>query len=468
MSTVTLLEPGTNTLASDTGSALQGTTASTPAVTSTAGRLGLNTDSHSTIQPAVQETGLLNDIIPIRPKCGPLTKIPTGTATLSFCPSRILNPTYTPATPLPVDYTWGCPPGTLCQPDRPNGCNFEVGPPADTYICNPHNCKPLPPQHPPQNWSSPDPHTWKYIGSEDYFNLNPIFFGLSYGILVFPPGDPIRQDQPIEVSGTDLIQRDQLIEVPGQCYALCNDAMLLAEKGKNEELCAPQSGFRKYEHLCMQCIEANGPLQFSTGILPQFQQFIFYCDVVFGTTTPVQSATWATSRSSNSTAYSTPLPTSSHAAVSGDSRSTYTAVETVTVVKSEPMPITQPTATSAISSNGQLFPSTTTSVVSSAATSSSLTTPNTPTVNPRTTTSKNSRPITTLQPNAYSTAPSWQYTSSPYSLSSQQATGTFFFKPSTTITPFISTGSSPSSFHLSPSQIYLYCLSLCVVLLMRI
>ena len=73
---------------------------------------------------------------------------PTSTLTgIVLCPSRITNTDYTPPTPLPNNYTWGCPPGKLCKPPQ-IGCNFEVDLPADGYVCAPQDCitaEPLPP-----------------------------------------------------------------------------------------------------------------------------------------------------------------------------------------------------------------------------------------------------------------------------------------------------------------------------------
>jgi hypothetical protein len=52
---------------------------------------------------------------------------------LVTCPTRVINPTYTTSMPLPDDYTWGCPPGTLCQPPQVD-CNFEQNPPTPSII----------------------------------------------------------------------------------------------------------------------------------------------------------------------------------------------------------------------------------------------------------------------------------------------------------------------------------------------
>lgn len=105
---------------------------------------------------------------------------------LVLCPTRIINPTYTPATPLPSNYLWGCPPGKLCHPKR-EGCNFERDLPADTYVCAPEECLPTPelPSYEafvaanlPQ---SNDSCAW-LTPIDGYFNLNPEDFDLDYSI----------------------------------------------------------------------------------------------------------------------------------------------------------------------------------------------------------------------------------------------------------------------------------------------
>ncbi|GAD95953.1 hypothetical protein TERG_08225 [Paecilomyces variotii No. 5] len=131
--------------------------------------------------------------------------------TLSLCPTLTVNPTYTPATPLPSDYLWGCPPHKLCHPKRTaadGDCNFAPGPPADTYFCSPDECISSPPILPPVSPDEPG----KYIVSPRYYYLNPTQFGLDYGIYAFPddPGYSWNAQRSIL---DDLLDRRQ----PGQC-----------------------------------------------------------------------------------------------------------------------------------------------------------------------------------------------------------------------------------------------------------
>ncbi|KPI42186.1 RWD domain-containing protein [Cyphellophora attinorum] len=110
---------------------------------------------------------------------------PPALTGLVLCPSRIVNPTYTPSTPLPTDYHWGCPPGTLCTPSQEN-CNFERSSPESTYFCAPEECKPMPeiPAYVNDTTgpSATDADCGWFEPPPGFFNLNPEDFGLSYAI----------------------------------------------------------------------------------------------------------------------------------------------------------------------------------------------------------------------------------------------------------------------------------------------
>ncbi|OQV05421.1 hypothetical protein CLAIMM_10167 [Cladophialophora immunda] len=105
---------------------------------------------------------------------------------LVTCTSRIVNPTYTPKAALPTNYLWGCAPGTICTPPQ-IGCNWEQNPPADTYVCAPEECKPVPELFLPANlsslWPNPTDSTCAWDEApQGYFHLNPQHFGLSFAI----------------------------------------------------------------------------------------------------------------------------------------------------------------------------------------------------------------------------------------------------------------------------------------------
>ncbi|KAJ5111695.1 hypothetical protein NUU61_001325 [Penicillium alfredii] len=199
---------------------------------------------------------------------------PTSSSSISICPSRIINPTYTPATALPTDYTWGCPPRHLCHPSHSaedNGCNFEAGPPADTYYCAPHECIPSPKLLPPQHWGQPvwSQQVGRFNTSWGYFNLSPHEFGLNYSVF----NDTDQNTSPINY------RRDWTMQIPGKCYDECNDAMLEAEaRGKMASLCDDDSAFMVLLRACRACIKTAHVSHVPAETLPEFQQFVFYCE----------------------------------------------------------------------------------------------------------------------------------------------------------------------------------------------
>lgn len=197
-------------------------------------------------------------------------------SSLSICPSRITNPTFTPSHPLPTDYTWGCPPHQLCRPDKRTAdgeCNFEEGPPADTYICSPDECIPSPTLLPPQFWGRPvwSDRVGQYMVSPGYFNLRPQEFGLDFGIFLFPDHQSVSR-------------RSAARALPGKCYDECNDAMLEAEKGKTPSLCANDSAFLTLVRACQICVNSVNITQPTTNSIPEFQQFLYYCKAQGGET----------------------------------------------------------------------------------------------------------------------------------------------------------------------------------------
>ncbi|KAJ9611206.1 hypothetical protein H2200_004389 [Cladophialophora chaetospira] len=105
---------------------------------------------------------------------------------LVTCTSRIVNPSYTPKAPLPSNYHWGCPPGTICTPPQID-CNWEVGPPAESYFCSPDECKPAPELPVPADLNNTEGNridadcAW-YEPVEGYFNLDPRNFSLTFAI----------------------------------------------------------------------------------------------------------------------------------------------------------------------------------------------------------------------------------------------------------------------------------------------
>lgn len=185
---------------------------------------------------------------------------------MKICPTRIVNPTYTPKSPLPTDFTWGCPPLFLCQPNKTTidgECNFEAGPPADTYYCSPEECVQSPPLRPPQNLMQPT-QSYRFILSPGYFNLDPLNFqGLGYWIF-----DSMEKE---------ARKRESTLKIPGKCYSVCNDAMLEAEKGKHKDLCQKDAAFLTLVRACQVCVSSVDTEVAISDALPSFQQFLFYC-----------------------------------------------------------------------------------------------------------------------------------------------------------------------------------------------
>ena len=191
--------------------------------------------------------------------------------------------------PLPKNYTWGCPPGYLCKPphtDDREDCTVEAGLPAESYTCSPSNCVVAPPLV--INQTTVEGHVFTY--SQDYYNLDPEDFGLSYKILQGSGGSqpsdsttsgisPFSPSKPLPAAqggtGSDG-------SIPPLCYNICNDVGLEAQSmGKTPELCQPDSAFSTERAHCKSCIElkASNPSEaYSQRLLPSFSQFLNYCD----------------------------------------------------------------------------------------------------------------------------------------------------------------------------------------------
>ncbi|KAJ6120144.1 hypothetical protein N7523_004424 [Penicillium sp. IBT 18751x] len=245
-----------------------------------------------------------------------LTEDFTGTATiaLSVCPTLTINPTYRPASPLPKNYTWGCPPGYLCKPphtgDRVN-CNVDAGLPAASYICRPSECLVAPPLVFEQVLDLAGNH---YNVSNYYYNLDPEDFGLNYSIFASAEEsiaakrkrDLIRLDG----SGRSLRNDDSsqkvkkdILKIPGVCYNDCNDAALEEqEMGKTPMLCKSDSAFMVELGNCKTCV-AHYAMSHSTAwsqiLLPSFAQFLDYCS---GQTTLISSTMETTAVSTTTSA----------------------------------------------------------------------------------------------------------------------------------------------------------------------
>ncbi|KAH8173384.1 glycoprotein X [Sarocladium implicatum] len=230
----------------------------------------------------------------------------------------------------PVNYasdeTWGCKPGFVCNPVKPDGCNFWSDLPTDDFRCKPEECIVAPP-YANVTWEKDE--TTYYPPSYGYFYLNPEAFGLSYGIYEFDiivekdkhttrtitTGDWTSQaslteyPRPATTSTTqgyeDSYQLQEKREemhwykkrapvAPGVCLDECNEAALQMQvTGKVPRICEEDSSFQNAYASCTQCISANGNSTRNTireYVQPTFGQIFNWCDEQdASTTTPVDT-----------------------------------------------------------------------------------------------------------------------------------------------------------------------------------
>jgi hypothetical protein len=249
----------------------------------------------------------------------PLTGIVT-------CPSRTINPTYTVQTPFPDEYTWGCPPGTVCTPPKIN-CNFEQNPPADTYYCSPDECSSvgsLPDLTSLEASAGTTCGPFPTIATEP-FNFDPSLFGLGFTIfecggdwaescsggstatttttatetetviltppttteteieteietITITPATPTpswSSEGPTATWGR-LAKRVQ--QLPAKCYQFCDNCLVEAINDGKPANCIGNSPFSVAYSDCESCIGANlGGTIIVDQVLPSISQFITYC-----------------------------------------------------------------------------------------------------------------------------------------------------------------------------------------------
>lgn len=150
----------------------------------------------------------------------------------------------------------------------------------------------------------------------EYFNLDPKEFGLDIGILVY--------------AGQSVVSpRGIASQFPGKCYDECNDAMLEAEaNGKTPDLCETDSAFSILVRACQACVHSVNVTAPPSDIIPQFQQFLYYCQAQENRSTMPSSAAPTTSllvalsaSTQASLARSAALPWSSSTGTQGTSTS---------------------------------------------------------------------------------------------------------------------------------------------------
>ncbi|TLS31553.1 hypothetical protein PpBr36_02990 [Pyricularia pennisetigena] len=239
---------------------------------------------------------------------------------------------------------WGCEPGYICSPPKPEGCNVWSSCPPKDYVCEPQYCRPAPPlQIGPETssnetgWVPPNPF---------YFNLDPTKFGLTGSIFekyeviqvvegqtttvttgdwtphasvaqpTAAPGSPAlhmykpkkREDNLIGprriLSWKDLrnavkrakrlYRRQNGANLPPRmavCYRPCHDAFLEAQDiGFRPRLCIEGSSYQDNVNGCFGCLDVwrnetqTGSVREYVG--DQFEEYLAYCDVNDGTTPP--------------------------------------------------------------------------------------------------------------------------------------------------------------------------------------
>lgn len=202
--------------------------------------------------------------------------------------------------------TFGCKPGYVCDPPKPDGCNFWPGPPSDDFICCPDDCIPAPPFE-TATWA--ENQTEYYPPSDGYFNLNPEAFGLPYDIFAYeirtetndgkalphktgnwasqpalstwPKTEAAALPAELKDGGKWPNQFKMRAVAPPVCYDDCNNAYLGASgEGKTDNLCKPDSPFNKKYGKCSSCISNNedvGKNSIDAYVKPTFSQFLNFC-----------------------------------------------------------------------------------------------------------------------------------------------------------------------------------------------
>ncbi len=290
------------------------------------------------------------------------------------------------------DLTWGCKPGFVCSPSKPNTCNVWADSPDDGFLCNPSDCIQAP-SFPLVVW--PENTTSYYPPTEGYFNLAPPAFGLSYDIFEeevvveevdghlttvttgnwasqtdlthYPPPSSASVSTPYAggekasrkraMGKTHLLAKRDTSIIPSVCYDMCNDAYLDAQQtGKTPGLCLKTSSFYFYYDACEQCANDNsdqGKLTTKAYITNKFSQFIDYCNP-----TPAQSqvslsgpqSQQSTTPNAATTSQAPPNTSPSTRPISTSSSPSSTAVSSVDAITGPAPSSSAPRTTSSITS----------------------------------------------------------------------------------------------------------------------
>lgn len=217
-----------------------------------------------------------------------------NTCAVTLAPSATISPKFNPDS----DLTWGCSPGTNCDPPKPNLCEAWTDSPLDEFTCQAAHCKPV-----KALVLGGGKKDGKFPLNEGYFVLDPSQFGLGFDIFTktdhgvdieprfFPPQQqsnvtsaPCEDDQPHQNPARDL---DNHV-IPAACFETCNNAYLEAQStGKGPGLCRPESAFMVYYMGCDSCVDLNaeqttgmpGLITSSSYLSAKFSQFLRHCKV---------------------------------------------------------------------------------------------------------------------------------------------------------------------------------------------
>jgi hypothetical protein len=125
----------------------------------------------------------------------------------------------------------------------------------------------------------------KYRITDEYFNLNPLNFGLNYSI--FEQNEVITSTTVLGASSFPtaraIKKRQASAPVPGACYEDCNNcAVEVQQTGKTPLICRDGSAFQDLLRNCKTCISSKQTASTSdfSRIRPVFQQFIDFCAIV--------------------------------------------------------------------------------------------------------------------------------------------------------------------------------------------
>lgn len=284
-----------------------------------------------------------------------------STVTITEHPIVCPMPTNTPGVQVNPqdtgkDATWGCSPGYVCNPPKPDHCQLWANPPDANYTCDASYCIPAPPFN-DVKWQ--DDTTSYFPAVEGYFNLNPEDFGLSFDIFAeeivtttiggvpttYTTGDWSSQASlsSFPPATTASVQWKRSIAkrantVPSVCYDDCNNCFIEAQKvGKSyNALCASGTPFEDELTACQNCVAQHGDTQKVTlqdYVSPQFAQFIDFCSG-----SAPQSEVAATTSTETGTVI--PLPVSSTSVVTANAQTTAATPTVPVVVTSQASAIT--------------------------------------------------------------------------------------------------------------------------------